>query len=173
MAMFVLTKRAKEYFDKLNLHSTTGSIARDLEQWWLCAQIGLLIGIPGPAPEPGSPDMVDYFIKSLEPSQARIRGLLIMRHLQRVDAGGMKREILETEMGVLLGMTNSRLTDAGIIQLNRYATNGFQRILEEIGPQTELFVFMLEYHRLVNILAPKAIPEDQKQSTALVVETSH
>jgi len=152
MAMFVLDARAKRYFDQLNKRSTTGSIRYDLEEWWLCAQVGLLANKLGPAPEKSSPDMVDYFIKSLEPAQARIRGLLLMRHLQRVDAGGMKREILEHEMEEMLGVSRSRLTEKGVAQLNRYATGGFELIHETIGAQVDLYVFMMEYHQLVRTI---------------------
>ena len=41
MGKFVQSRRMTEYFDKLNLNSTTGKIDHRMEQWWLCAQIGL------------------------------------------------------------------------------------------------------------------------------------
>jgi len=158
-AKFILTKSAKAYFDKLNKASATGSLKHDLEEWWLCAQAGLVANTLGGDPEPGSKDTVEYFIKSLEPAQARIRGLLLMRHLERVDAGGMKRELLESEMGKLLAASDTKLTDHGVKLLNRYASAGFELIRDEIGSQSDLYVFMLEYDSLIKRLSAGGVED--------------
>ena len=153
MGKFAQSKRMTEFFDKLNQNSTTGTIKHRMEQWWLCAQIGLISNKQGEAPGQGSSDMVDYFIKSLQTSQGRIRGLLLMRHFENVDAGGMKREVLEKEMNRMLSGNESRLSDHATNMLDRYATGGLQIIIDEIRPQTELYIFMKKYHKLVQQLS--------------------
>jgi hypothetical protein len=150
MAKFAQSRRSTEYFDKLNKNSTTGKITYRMEQWWLCAQIGLIANKQGDAPGKGSSDMVDYFIDSMKLGQGRIRGILLMRHFGNVDAGGMKRDILEREMNRMLSGNESRLSDDATHMLDRYATGGLQIIIDEIKNQTELYIFMKKYHKLVN-----------------------
>lgn len=152
MGKFKQSRRMAEYFDKLNQNSTSGTIKQRMEQWWLCAQIGLIANKQGEPPGQGSSDMVDYFIRSLESSQSRIRGLLLMRHFGNVDAGGMKRDVLEKEMNRMLSGNESRLSDNATNMLDRYATGGFQIIIDEIRQQTELYIFMKKYHKLVQSL---------------------
>lgn len=156
MGKFVQSKRMTEYFDRLNLNSTTGKIDHRMEQWWLCAQIGLIANEKGDPPGQGSSDMVDYFIGSLKNGQGRIRGVLLMRHFNNVDAGGMSKTVLEAEMNRMLSGGDSKLSDAGTSMLDRFATGGFQKILDEIRQQTELYTFMRKYHELVQTLSQSA-----------------
>ena len=156
MGKFVQSRRMTEYFDRLNLNSTTGKIDHRMEQWWLCAQIGLLANEKGDPPGQGSSDMVDYFIGSLKNGQGRIRGVLLMRHFNNVDAGGMSKTVLEAEMNRMLSGGDSKLSDAGTSMLDRFATGGFQIILDEIRQQTELYTFMRKYHTLVQTLSQPA-----------------
>ena len=72
-----------------------------------------------------------------------------MRHFGNIDAGGMKRDLLEREMNRMLSGSESRLSDDATHMLDRYATGGLQIIIDEIKNQTELFIFMKKYHKLV------------------------
>ena len=161
MAKFVQSAEMTEYFDALNRSSTTGKIANRLEQWWLCAQVGLITGQTGDSPGTGSSDMVDYFIKSMEDSQTRIRGLFLVKQFEKVDAGGLEREILEAEIQRLLSVSDSRLSDDSTKLLDKYATGGLEIIKEEIGKKEELYVFMMRYHELVK----RAVSEKWGQSS--------
>ena len=55
-------------------------------------------------------------------------------------------------MARLLESSDTRLTDYGVKLLNRYASAGFELIRDEIGEQTDLYVFMLEYDALIKRL---------------------
>ena len=153
MAKFVITSTITKYFDHLNKNSTTGKVSKRMEQWWLCAQLGLICNKQGESPGEGSSDMVDYFIKSMEDGQARIRGFLLERHFENVDASeGKDRDILEQEMARMLAKNDSSLSDDATRMLDRYAVGGMEIIKDKIRKQTELNMFMIKYHKLVNEL---------------------
>ena len=150
---FYIPSAALKYFKRLNAHSKSGKIGRNMEFWWLCAQVGLLKNDSSRKVEDAN-DMVAH-LDLLNPSQSRIRGVLLMEYINAVKIGSSPppRDLVEEVMQSLFtDETASSLTEEGQKTLDKYAASGFELIEEEIGAQDELKNFIRLYHQLVQDL---------------------
>lgn len=151
MTGFHAPNDSRDYFKHLLKRADGGGARLDtlFDQYYLCLMVGLDRRALGREDEMESDRFIERYPSDYQNQSDVIAGLLINAELHRKDIHKEDRSTIEQEMLMLLDhQSPTRLSDAGMQLLNRYAAAGFKVIRDEITPPQNLEEFLVLYHSL-------------------------
>lgn len=156
---FKMLKEAEHYYGMVEGRRDQGAKYKvKFDFYYLCLMAGLHFRELGDQQQEEELKKVNYFV-DYYPEVYRdkvdlIAGLLIDAEMERkailpADKKGIERLMLD----LIDHMSVTKLSAKGLELLNIYAAGGFNRIKDEIPPTSELEVFLIKYHKLLNLHA--------------------
>lgn len=144
MSRFVFENEARYYFENLNKLSSTGKITTRLEQYWLCAFLGLVAGKQKKELE-NSMELIDTFTESLRGHQIPILTLLFYRYVTKVLSSYDSDLILDQMKLFFDDHAPTKLSSDAMDSLNKYAAGGFGILKEKLVNPSDLAIFLINY----------------------------
>jgi|APSaa5957512493_1039668.scaffolds.fasta_scaffold32040_2 hypothetical protein len=145
---FRLSYDARKYFEKINKNSTSGKFKIMLQQYWLCAQIGILYNEKGTPPD--KKPLTDKFAFPLKEHQHLIRAFAYWRHAESKNIDPKNEDDVMPSLSMFFDQEAlTKLGKLGMSTLDKYAAGGFSIIRKEIPNETDLARFLLEYLILI------------------------
>jgi hypothetical protein len=145
---FALESKIRKYFENLNTKSSTGKLGARLEYWWLCALVGLVYNKYNKDMN-DSVELTDNFTTKLKPFDFEIRALGFYNYINKNLVEQSSKAILRLMEQYFDSDSLTKLSDAGIADLNYYASGGFQIIEEKIPVANDLTTFLISYLELL------------------------
>lgn len=126
---FFLRKDSKAWFR--NVEGSFDSSAPMFELFYLCALAGLAAMRPAEYVQGESHELVDHFPGEFASRYRLIVGLFLVREIKRLGISLHEKASLRKTLADFLDPRSlSQLSDAGVKQLNRYASGGFEQLCE-------------------------------------------
>ncbi len=148
MSRFIFENEARHYFENLNKLSSTGRMTTKLEQYWLCAFLGLVAGKQKKELEDAM-ELVDTFTESLRPYQIPILTLLFYRYVTKVLSSYDSDLILDQMKLFFDDHAPTKMSSDAMDTLNKYAAGGFVILKEKIKAPSDLAIFLINYVELL------------------------
>ena len=146
---FMLGPSPRNYFKQLEKTSETGKFKILLQQYWLCAQVGLAFDKKTQR-EDGDKELVGYIAAPLKEYDNFWRGLLFFRE------AGLKGYSSDNEEDMLDGMRNffsdkrlHKLNSRGLDVIDGHAAKGFEILQKRIPKPNDLSSFLVDYVDLI------------------------
>lgn len=144
---FLFGTRERDYFTNLNKNSTTGKIETRMEQFWLCALVGLVYNRKA---NPGNgPQMVDEFVEKLSKYENLLRAFVFFRYGEENVYKMGSSEIMNLMSRFFDETTNAKLSKRGYYEFSRFAAGGFEKVQENIGASYDKASFLIKYAKLL------------------------
>ena len=140
-----------------NVIEPLDSQADAFEAFYLCILAGLATGKTSDAPASATDELVENFPAEYASRGRLIVGLFLTREIQRRGIRLQEKEPLHRAIAEFVDpRTPSQLSDAGVLQLNRYGYGGFEQLLEWFPEKpVDLETFLPLFHGKINsILQP-------------------
>lgn len=144
---FRLSSEAREYFDKIEQKSTTGSFDSMWDKYYLSAMMGIKARDRViKDEEPTATPFVDSVITDYEDQKYEIYGALIIAEIERQGIPKSEEaEIRQLMLEILDSTDPTRLSDEGKILLNCYAERGYQILRNKVPMPADLDQFLSQY----------------------------
>lgn len=126
MADFRIRKDAEDWFKHIADKSPFNT---KFDLYYLCLMLGLAARRRERPSETTA--FVDYFVEDYRDQELIIDSLLFVSELNRLGYGLDEREEIEEVLSKLLDKNG--LNNEGVIELNAYASGGFEILLEDYG----------------------------------------
>lgn len=147
---FLFSSEAREYFDRIEASSTTGTFKIKLQQYWLCCQIGIKYDKKGKVPAPTGAWLVDTFASPLAEHADFIRSIAFWRYADALGVDPEDRDDMVPQLKAFFDEhKKTKLGDAGMQLMDQYAAGGFEILQERIPNPTDLSSFLIDYVELL------------------------
>jgi len=150
MVRWYMEHEARKYFDTIFRDTSYGHIQYRLEQYWLCALIGLIFNEYNVNLKENI-EITDSFTTDLRSFEDEIRALVFYRFLHITNVNPDDDTIL-SQMNEFFDMNNlSRISTNGMKYMDYFASKGFDIIKEKIKLETtkNLYQFLTKYLKLI------------------------
>lgn len=137
----------RNYFKKLNKESRTGKIEIQMEQFWLCALMGIIKDRA--IPPKNTKEIIDYFPGRTHNYQDLLRAFVFYRYAIQNEYEAGNKKILKIMNRFFNESSRSKLSERGFFEFNCYASGGFKFIWDNIGKTFDLATFLVKYSILI------------------------